>query len=117
VARMRLATALKGAVATRRRTPGDLSLIGANWLARLELVPTFSPLPTVERPRAATGLGGLAAGAVPQAVRASHGYQPQFPSEEPPALRMSRPGDFFRCDYWTTERRRGVAPVATTANK
>ena len=78
-----------------------------NWPARLGLVPTFSPLPEVKRPRAAVGLGGLAAGAVPEAVRASHGYQSQFPSERPPAPRMPRRGDFFRGDYWTTERRRG----------
>lgn len=78
-----------------------------DWLARLERVPAFTPLPDVNRPRAAVGLGGLAAGAVPEAIRASHGYQPQFASERPPTPRMSRPGDFFRCDYWTTERRRG----------
>lgn len=76
----------------------------ADWVARLQRTRAFTPLPEVARARPSKCLGGLAAGALPEAVRASHGYVPQFPSDVPQAPRTPRRGDFFRNDYWTVRR-------------
>ena len=67
-----------------------------DWLSRLEGAEPFSPLPEPPPVQPARSLGGLAAGAVPDRVRASHGYVPQFPSDAPVPPREKRPGDFFR---------------------
>jgi len=66
-----------------------------DWLKRLEGVRPFFPLP--DAPAVGSiSLGGLSAGAVPAAVRASHGYARQFPADDPPELTARRRGEFFR---------------------
>jgi hypothetical protein len=72
--------------------------VKTDWLSRLQRAEPFVPLPGDSHPRPALSLGGLAAGMVPDAVRASHGYAPQFPSDVPQAPRLPRRGDFFRCE-------------------
>jgi hypothetical protein len=70
--------------------------MSADWLSRLEGAPSFSELPTASPAPQPRSLGGLAAGALPNAVRSSHGYVPQFPSDSPVPLRPPRRGDLFR---------------------
>jgi hypothetical protein len=69
---------------------------GATWLDRLAGARPFFSIADEPASRPGWSLGGLAAGAVPDAVRSSHGYEAQFPTdarEEPTAARR---GDFFR---------------------
>ncbi len=66
------------------------------WLSRLGASQPFFSV-SEERPsREAWSLGGLAAGAIPEAVRSSHGYQPQLPTDAHEWSREARLGDFFR---------------------
>ena len=69
---------------------------GTTWLNRLGASQPFFPVADERQSREAWAMGGLAAGAIPQAVRASHGYQQQLPSDTRAELRAARPGDFFR---------------------
>ena len=69
---------------------------GATWLDRLAGSRPFFSIADERASRPGWSLGGLAAGAVPDAVRSSHGYEPQFPSDEREEPRAARPGDFFR---------------------
>jgi hypothetical protein len=66
------------------------------WLSRLGGAPPFFSVADERQSRPTWAMGGLAAGAVPKAVRSSHGYVAQFPSDAPEAPRDARPGDFFR---------------------
>ena len=66
------------------------------WLSRLGTCEPFFPLEDERQSRRTWSMGGLAAGAVPVAVRSSHGYTPQLPSDAPDAPQAARPGDFFR---------------------
>jgi hypothetical protein len=69
---------------------------GSTWLTRLGGSQPFFAIAEERASRPAWSLGGLAAGAVPKAVRQSHGYEPQFPSDARESPRDARPGDFFR---------------------
>jgi hypothetical protein len=66
------------------------------WLNRLQSCQPFFSLGDERQSRPSWSMGGLAAGAVPAAVRSSHGYTPQLPSDAPHAPQASRHGDFFR---------------------
>jgi hypothetical protein len=66
------------------------------WLNRLGGAQPFFSIADERQSRPTWAMGGLAAGAVPKAIRSSHGYTPQFPSDAPEAPRDARPGDFFR---------------------
>jgi hypothetical protein len=66
------------------------------WLNRLGGAQPFFSIADERQRRPTWAMGGLAAGAVPKAIRSSHGYAPQFPSDAPEAPRDARPGDFFR---------------------
>jgi hypothetical protein len=68
----------------------------STWLTRLGAWQPFFAIAAERESRPAWSLGGLAAGAVPWAVRQSHGYEPQFPSDGPEAPQEARSGDFFR---------------------
>jgi hypothetical protein len=68
----------------------------ADWLNRLGGSQRLFSLDDQRDVRAVWSMGGLAAGAVPAAVRSSHGYTPQLPSDSPEPLREARSGDFFR---------------------
>jgi hypothetical protein len=68
----------------------------AGWLNRLEESQRFFSLDDQRDIRPVWSMGGLAAGAVPAAVRSSHGYTPQLPSDSPAPLMEARTGDFFR---------------------
>jgi hypothetical protein len=69
---------------------------GTAWLNRLGASKPFFSVADERQSREAWAMGGLAAGAIPAAVRASHGYQQQLPSDAAAELRAARPGDFFR---------------------
>ncbi len=66
------------------------------WLDRLGGSQPFFSVAGERQSRPTWAMGGLAAGAVPDAVRSSHGYRPQLPSNAPYLPREPRPGDFFR---------------------
>lgn len=66
------------------------------WLDRLGGSQPFFSVADERHSRPAWSMGGLAGGAVPVAVRSSHGYAPQFPSDAHDLPREPRPGDFFR---------------------
>jgi hypothetical protein len=68
----------------------------AGWLTRLGTSQPFFSVADQRPSRESWSLGGLAAGAIPEAVRSSHGYQPQLPSDAHELPREARPGDFFR---------------------
>jgi hypothetical protein len=69
---------------------------GSAWLSRLGQSQSFFSLGDERSSRPTPSMGGLAAGAIPAAVRSSHGYKPQIQSDRPEPLRAARPGDFFR---------------------
>ena len=64
--------------------------------SRLSGMQPFFSIADERQPRPSWSLGGLAAGAVPCAVRSSHGYRAQLPSDAREEPRAARPGDFFR---------------------
>ena len=66
------------------------------WLSRLGAAQPFFSVSDGRPSRESWSLGGLAAGAIPEAVRSSHGYQAQLPSDAHQWAREARPGDFFR---------------------
>ena len=69
---------------------------GSAWLNRLGASKPFFSVADERQSREAWAMGGLAAGAIPEAVRASHGYQSQLPTDMRAELGEARPGDFFR---------------------
>ncbi len=69
---------------------------GNAWLTRLGASRPFFSVADERQSREAWAMGELAAGAIPAAVRASHGYQAQLPTDARVELRAPRPGDFFR---------------------
>ena len=69
---------------------------GNGWLTRLGASRPFFSVADERQSREAWAMGGLAAGAIPEAVRASHGYRAQLPTDVRVELRAARPGDFFR---------------------
>jgi hypothetical protein len=69
---------------------------GRSWLSRLGASQAFFSVADERQSRESWSMGGLAAGAIPEAVRASHGYRQQLPSDAHEAPRDGRPGDFFR---------------------
>jgi hypothetical protein len=68
----------------------------SDWLSRLGGSQPFFSVADEQPSRPTWSMGGLAAGAVPVAVRSSHGYTSQLPSDAPDAPREALPGDFFR---------------------
>jgi hypothetical protein len=68
----------------------------ATWLDRLGGAQPFFSVTGERQSRPIWSMGGLAAGTVPAAVRSSHGYTPQLPSDAAELPREARPGDFFR---------------------
>jgi hypothetical protein len=66
------------------------------WLDRLGASQQFFSVADDPESRPSWSMGGLAAGAVPEAVRSSHGYTAQFPSDRGKEPRAQRAGDFFR---------------------
>jgi hypothetical protein len=66
------------------------------WLTRLGTSQPFFSVADQRPSRESWSLGGLAAGAIPEAVRSTHGYQAQLPSDAQATSREARPGDFFR---------------------
>jgi hypothetical protein len=69
---------------------------GTGWLGRLGASQAFFSVAD-ERPDWRRGsLRGLAAGAIPDAVRMSHGYKSQMPTDAPEWPREPQRGDFFR---------------------
>ena len=85
-------TGLKQIVANANAPFGSLSQRQCWRSATLRLIGPFwlRASPTT------WSMGGLAAGAIPEAVRSSHGYTPQLPSDARELPREPRPGDFFR---------------------
>jgi hypothetical protein len=69
---------------------------GKDWLSRLGASQPFFSVADEPQSRPAWSMGGLAAGAIPAAVRASHGYAAQLPSDVPAELGAPRAGEFFR---------------------
>jgi hypothetical protein len=70
--------------------------VGSDWLTRLGGSQPFFSVADERQSRRALPMGPLAAGALPEAVRSSHGYQAQLPTDLPVDVRMARSGDFFR---------------------
>jgi hypothetical protein len=66
------------------------------WLNRLGRSQPFFSVRDERQSRPTWSMGGLAAGALAAAVRSSHGYTPQLPTDAPEAPREARFGDFFR---------------------
>jgi hypothetical protein len=66
------------------------------WLTRLSGSQPFFSVADERQSRPCWSLGGLAAGAIPAAVRSSHGYRAQLPSDAREEPQAARPGDFFR---------------------
>lgn len=73
-----------------------MTIEGKGWLNRLGASQPFFSVADERPSRTTWSMGGLAAGAVPQAVRSSHGYKPQLPSDAREEPRAARFGDFFR---------------------
>jgi hypothetical protein len=69
---------------------------GSSWLSRLGASQPFFSVADQRPDRMYLSLGGLAGGAIPDAVRSTHGYKPQLPSDAREWPREPRPGDFFR---------------------
>ena len=67
-----------------------------DWLNRLGGSQQFFSLDDQPAVRPAWSMGGLAAGAIPAAVRTSHGYAAQLPSDSREPLTEARLRDFFR---------------------
>ena len=69
---------------------------GSSWLSRLGASQPFFSVADERPDRSSWSLGGLAAGAIPERVRSTHGYKPQLPTDVRELPRDARPGDFFR---------------------
>jgi hypothetical protein len=69
---------------------------GNGWLSRLSASQPFFSVADERPDRTSWSLGGLAAGAIPERVRSTHGYKAQLPSDVQELPREARPGDFFR---------------------